>query len=160
MSKVRKIFSWAAMAAMVFGVVFTMRVPVSAATCSNGIKTCTITVKTKANYAIPGSESITLRQTKGVCEKESRGFMGRVKIKSSKQYGTWKVVAEPTDRRSVVKKTLSGGSVKLKLKPDKTYRVTVSWDSGAAGFVRLRKGNYTTYPAWEVGSTWKVSECY
>lgn len=41
--------------------------------CSNGIKTCTITVTTKANYLVPGSESITLRQTKGECEKESIG---------------------------------------------------------------------------------------
>lgn len=52
-----------------------------------------------------------------------------------------------------MRKTLNGGSVKLKLKPNKTYTVTVTWDSGAASFVRLSKGEYTTYPTWEVGST-------
>lgn len=161
MSGLKKFFCLLSIAAVIaVSAVLAMHMPVSAATCSDGVKTRTITVQTKANYAIPGSESITLRQTKGVCKKESRSITGKVKTKTSKQYGTWKIVAKATDQSSTVKKSLTGSRVKLKLKPNKTYEVTVSWDSGAAAFKTLDKGNYTSYPTWEVESVWKVSEYY
>lgn len=158
MFRVKKYVSMVLITVMVICVFFATRIPVFAATCSNGTKTCTIIVKTKANYLLAGSESITIKQAKGICEKESRGITGKVKIKSSKEYGTWNIVAQASDH--TVKKRLTGGSVKIKLKSNRTYKVTVSWDSGAAAFKVLDKGNYTEYPSWQVGSTWKVSEYY
>ena len=59
-----------------------------AATSSSGKSTRTITVSTKANWLIPGSESITLSQTKGV-RSEKNPFTGKVKTKNC--YGEWDI---------------------------------------------------------------------
>ena len=136
---------------------FSMSVPVSAATNSYGIQTRTITVHTKANYWIPGSSSITISQSKGVCTKTN---IFTKKEKASKQYGEWDIVAKATDGSHTVSKSLTGGSVKLKLKPNKTYKVTISWDSNAQFFTEINKGNYTSYPTWRVKSAYKVSNYY
>ena len=66
----------------------------SAATCSSGTRTRTITVTTKSNWWIPGSESITLKQQKGICSYTNI-FTG--KVKTSKVYGCWNIVARATD---------------------------------------------------------------
>jgi len=125
---------------------------VSAASTSYKTQTRTITVITKANWWIPGSESITLRQTQGECVK-SNG-------KKSKQYGTWYVVAKATDGSHTTKATLSGKTVKVKLKPNKTYKVTVTWSDMIASGVQAYYGNYVKLPTWKVDSTWKVSNYY
>lgn len=142
--------------AMLFATVFAMGIPASAATCSNGISKQTISVTTKANYLVPGSESITIQQTKGVCSKYN---IFTKKTKTSKQYGEWNIVAVATDGSHKTTATLKGSSVKIKLKPNKTYNITVTWDSDAEFFKEVDKGNYTTYPSWKVKSTWKVSSC-
>ena len=49
-------------------------VPASAATTSSGTQTRTITVTTKGNWLVPGSESITLSQNKGTCVEENYNF--------------------------------------------------------------------------------------
>lgn len=128
-----------------------------AATSSSGKSTRTITVSTKANWLIPGSESITLSQTKGV-RSEKKPFTGKVKTKNC--YGEWDIVAKSTDGKHTAKATLKGSSVKINLKPNKTYKITVTWDSQADIFDSLDHGNFTKLPTWKVKSTYKVSSCY
>ena len=104
---------------------FVPTVSASAATSSSGTRTQTITVITKANWLLPGSESITLQQTKGVCTKTTTNWLtGKRSTKTSSEYGTWNIVAKAIDGSHTVKKTLSGKSVKLNLKPNKTYSIT------------------------------------
>ena len=132
-----------------------------AATRSSGKSTRTITVVTKANWWVPGSESITLKQTKGVrTEKNYNIFTGKTTTKTSKCYGDWKVVAKATDGSHTITKNFSGGSLKLSLKPNKTYKITVSWDSTADMIDSVDKGSFTTLPTWKVSSTYKVSNYY
>ena len=136
-------------------------VPASAAMTSSGTQARTITVTTKANWLVPGSESITLSQNKGTCVEENYNFFtGQTTRKTSKQYGEWDITVRATDGSHTYSKTLTGGSIKLNLKPNKTYKITVSWDSQAAIFKALDKGNYSSYPTWKVKSTWKVSSYY
>lgn len=128
-----------------------------AATSSSGKRTQTITVVTKANWCIPGSESVTLSQTKGV-RSEKNPFTGKIKTKNC--YGEWDIVAKSTDGKHTVKATLNGGSKKINLKPNKTYKITVTWDSQADIFGTLDHGSFTKLPTWKVKSTYKVSSCY
>lgn len=159
--KTKRILSAVFALAIVMCSLLAMGATASAATCSSGRSTRTITVKTKANYLIPGSESITLSQTKGVCTKNVYNiFTGKTKTTTSKQYGRWNIVVKATDGSHTFKKSLTDGSIKLNLKPNKTYTITVSWDTTAATLKEIDKGNYTTYPTWRVKSTWKVSSYY
>lgn len=161
MTKTKRIFTGILALAMVFCTLLTMSIPASAATYSNGTSTRTITVVTKANYWMPGSESITLSQSKGTCvEKNYNVFSGKTTTKTSNQYGEWDIVAKATDGSHTIKKSLTGSSIKLNLKPNKTYKITVTWDSQAAIFKALDKGSYSIYPTWQVKSTYKVSSCY
>lgn len=135
--------------------------PVMAATSSYGTQTRTITVTTKANWFIPGSESITLSQTKGTCVEDTYNiFTGKWSSKTSKVYGDWDIVATATDGSHTVRKNLSGSSVKINLKPNKTYKITVSWDYASNTITQLDKGSFKSYPTWRVKSTYKVSSCY
>ena len=138
----------------------------SAATCSSGTSTRTITVETKANWWIPGSESITLSQTKGIRTGTSGGFLGlgyltgKTKTKTTSCYGTWTVSYRSSDNSDKGSKKLSGSSLKIKLKPNKTYTITVSWDGYADTVDSIAYGNFTTLPTWKVKSTYKVSNYY
>lgn len=152
MTRTKKIITSLIAVMMVFSMLFAMAVPVSAATRSSGKQTRTITVTTKANYWYPGSESITLSQTKGVCTN----YRG----KTSKQYGDWDITVRATDGSHTFTKNFNGSSIKLNLKPNKTYQITVSWDSQGNYITQLGKGNFTTLPTWRVKSTWKVSSYY
>ena len=161
MTKTKRIFSSVIALAMVFCTLFAMSIPASAATCSSGTKSRTITVTTKANWLKPGSESITLSQSKGTCVKENYNiFTGKTTRKTSNQYGEWDIVVSATDGSHTFKKSLTGSSIKLNLKPNKTYKITVTWDTQAEFFKELDKGNYTSFPTWRVKSTWKVSNYY
>ena len=132
-----------------------------AATSSYKKQTRTITVVTKANWLKPGSESITLKQTKGIrTEKNYNIFTGKTTTKTHKCYGDWKVVVKATDGSHTMTKTLKDGSLKLNLKANKTYKITVSWDSTADTIDSVDKGSFTTLPTWKVSSTYKVSSCY
>ena len=161
MTTTKRIFTGTLALVMVFCTLFATSIPASAATRSYGIRTQTITVKTKANYWIPGSESITLSQSKGTCVKETTNpFTGKTSRKPSNQYGEWDIVVKATDGSHTFKRSLTGSSVKLNLKPNKTYKITVTWDSQAVFFKELKKGPFVSYPTWKVKSTWKVSNCY
>jgi hypothetical protein len=142
-----------------------MVIPASAATSSgyNYKQTQTITVTTKANYWYPGSSSITLSQSKGTISYSKTNIWGKVTgTATTTAYGTWKVVAKSTDGKDTVSKNLTGSSVTLNLKPNKTYKITVSYDSTSEIFTMIKHTNskWTTTPSWQVKSTWKVSSCY
>lgn len=144
--------------ALVVLTIFTLfSTTVFAATSSSGKSTRTITVSTKANWWYPGSESITLSQTKGV-RSEKNPFTGKVKNRNC--YGEWDVVAKATDGSHTVKATLNGGSKKINLKPNKTYKITVTWDSTIDLIESVDKGSFTKLPTWKVKSTHKVSSYY
>ena len=161
MTKTKRIFTAVIAFTLIFCTLFAMIIPTSAATCSSGTQSRTITVTTKANYWLPGSESITIGQSKGTCVKEAYNiFSGKTTRKSSRQYGEWDITVRATDGSHTFSKSLRGSSIKLNLKPNKTYKITITWDSQAAIFKTLDKGNYTSYPTWRVKSTWKVSNYY
>lgn len=161
MTKTKRIFTSVIAFALIVCTLFTFSVPTFAATCSSGTQTRTITVKTKANYWCPGSESITIGQYKGTCVKSTYNlFTGKTNKKTSSQYGEWDINVRATDGSHTFNKTLTGSSIKLNLKPNKTYKITVKWDSQAEIFKTLNKGNYKSYPSWRVKSTWKVASYY
>ena len=161
MTKSKKIITSVIALALIICTLIATCLPSSAATSSRGIKTQTITVKTKANYWVPGSESITIGQSKGTCVKSYYNFFsGKTTKKSSSQYGEWDITVKATDGSHTFYKTLRGSSIKLNLKPNKTYNITITWDSQAEMFKSLDKGNYSSYPTWRVTKTWKVINYY
>jgi hypothetical protein len=144
---------------------FCMVVSTSAATSSGTIynEKQTITVITKANYAYPGSSSVTLSQNKGTISYSKTNLRGKVTgTAKTKEYGTWKVVAKSTDGKSTVSKKLTGSSVTLNLKPNKTYKITVTYDTMSEILLMYKRRNstWTITPSWKVKSTNKVSSCY
>ena len=153
-----------AMFLVIITVLSYMVLPASAATCSSGTSTRTITVKTKANWLYPGSESITLSQSKGTFTYSKTDLFGRDngKTGTKSEYGTWKISVYATDGSHSYTRTWRDGSIKLNLKPNKTYRITISYDSYQDGFRRIEYLNFrwTKYPSWRVSSTWKVSSYY
>ena len=135
----------------------------SAATCSSGRSTQTITVNTKAVYWYPGSSSITLSQTKGVVAYDKVNWWGQVTgTGTAKYYGTWNITVRATDGSDTFSKTLSGSSVKINLKPNKTYKITVTYNWNVDTIIMIDHVNsrWTQYPSWKVSSTWKVSNYY
>ena len=158
----KKVFSGVFVLVMLFCTLFAISVPASAATYSSGTQTRTITVVTKSNYWIFGSESIALSQSKGTCVKKSYNLFLYRKDQKDGEQTAWRVgYRGQSDRwKSYLQKTLTGSSVKLNLKSNKTHRIPATWDRNAAVLKGLSKGPYTFFPTWRVKSTWKVSSCY
>lgn len=158
MRKMRKIFVAVVALAIVACTFFALAAPAAAATRSNGTKSVTLTVKTKANYLLPGSESVTLSQKKGnTCW--TNVITG--KKNTGKLYGSWNITVRATDGSHTYTEDWNDGSITLKLKPNKTYKITVTWDTSDNNY-RLflnGKGSFTSYPTWNVKSTWKVTHC-
>lgn len=135
--------------------------PAQAATYSWKRGTETIWVETKANYWVPGSSSITIKQDKGTMSYSKTNFWGKVTGTATKKlYGTWNIHVESTDGKDKYNKTLSGSSIKLNLKANKNYRITISYDYIADTFMGLkyRNAKWTTEPSWRVSGTWKVAD--
>lgn len=120
----------------------------SAATKSSGTNKCVITVVTEDNWWFLSSNSITLTQTKG---EYTRGIFKKV----YKGHGEWNIVAVATDGSHRVKTSMTGKSKKIKLKEDKVYKITVTWDN----IGNLGK-TFKTNPTWRVSKTKNVSSCY
>lgn len=138
--------------------------PTNAATSGRGKNTYTITVITKANWSYPGSESITLTQTKGTFLYSKTDWLGRRTGETLKKtmYGTWDIHVMATDGSHSYWKDWNGGSIKLTLKGNKTYKITLYWD-GTQEFYNTcsyRDFRWTNLPTWRVKSTWKVSNYY
>ncbi len=121
-----------------------------------------ITVKTKANYLLPGSSSITLKQSKGKYTYSSFSFFRGWKTKTSSGYGVYKITATPIKGKGAKKTAkLTGKSKKISLDKNTTYSVTVAYDSNATWLQnKCKPENWTTYPSWKVSGTWKVSSYY
>lgn len=124
----------------------------SAATDSWGTNTRVITVTTKANWLKPGSESITLKQNKGTRTND--------KGKQKKCYGYWNISFSSTDGKHKGNAKLTGGSVKINLKPNKTYHITVSWNHNIDTVDSMKNGSFSYLPTWSVKSTNKVTSYY
>ena len=133
---------------------------VSAAT-SGGKGSTTITVKTKANYLYPGASSITLKQNKQTftykhlfnnTTKTTSGYYGHYDIKA---YNETKGKTEETINWD------GGQTKKISLKPNCTYKITVSYNANETDIFKPKNGMYswikTSSPSWQVSSTWKVS---
>lgn len=132
--------------------------PASAATTSSGTSTRTITVVTKGNWSYPGSESITLKQTKGTFTYTK----WNEKTATKSIYGTWKITVAATDGTHTYSKTWNNGSIKLTLKANKTYKITIAYNSYVDTINQVSYSNFCwkTRPSWKVSSTWKVSSYY
>ena len=143
---------------MVFSCAVAFVPTAEAATSSSGTRTQTITVETKSNWWKWGSESITLSQAKGTRKtKKFNLFKWRYEEKTTNSYGTWQISVKSTDGRDNYTTKLTGGSKKLSLKGDKTYTITVSWDSTSDLIYSLDKGSFTSYPTWRVKSANKAT---
>lgn len=157
----KKLFALALVAITLFSC---MIMPASAATTSSGTSTRTITVSTKASWWYPGGESITLSQSKGTFTYSKTNWLGQAtgKTGSKSEYATWRISVSATDGSHSYSKTWKSGSIKLNLKPNKTYRITISYDGYQDTFRALEYRNFrwTRYPSWRVKSTWKVSNYY
>ena len=128
----------------------TPRVEASAATSNYGKATTqVITVVTKANWWIPGSESITLSQSKGT----TKNIIWSKKTK--KEYATWKITIKSTDGKHTDTVSMSGSTKRINLKPNKTYKIKVEWHP-IANYGK----NFIKYPTWKVSKTYKVSQYY
>ena len=141
-----------------------MVLPANAATSGNQSTSYTLTVMTKATWWYPGGESITISQSKGTFEYSKTNWLGQAtgKTATKNAYGTWRITVRATDGSHSFSKTLSGGSVKLNLKANKTYTITIRYDSTMDTFYALdyRNFHWIKHPSWRVSSTWKVSNYY
>jgi hypothetical protein len=132
------------------------------ATTSGTTGTGTIVVNTKANYALPGSSSITLKQTKGTYTYTKYSLFGKATKKTDKGYAYYNITATPISGKGSKKTaTLSGSSKTISLDKNTTYKVTVSFDSSRTWLNNnCRDITWQTKPSWKVSSTWKVSSYY
>lgn len=154
----KKIF---AMFLVIITIVSCMVLPAGAASSGNRNATYTLTVTTKANWCYPGGESITLSQSKGTFEYYKTNWLGQETGKTARKtaYGTWRISVRATDGSHSFSKTLNGGSIKLNLKANKTYKITIRYDGTMDTFKALdyRRFHWVKHPSWRVSSTWKVS---
>jgi len=162
MTKAKKLFTTILACIMLLCTMLCTPLTASAATSSYGTThTRTITVETKANWWLPGSESITLKQTRGTCQRYKTNWLtGKRKPKTTKVYGTWKVYGRSTDGSHVFSKNLCDGSLKINLKPNKTYKIEVSWNTMIEGGLAVAYGDFIEYPTWKVSKIYKVARYY
>lgn len=122
----------------------------------------TIKVTTKANYWYPGASSITLTQQKQTVTYKS--CFSR-KTKTDKGYfGYYSIDIYEGKNRLPVTKTWDGGkSYKIKLDPNRTYTIGVSYNAKETLKNAKNKIGYTKQkvdrPWWRVSSKWKISSC-
>lgn len=141
------------------GVMFVTPISVEAAT-SGGQGTSTLTVVTKANWKKPGSESVTLSNRQVVVQGYKRTLTGKKKLQTKKYYPRYKITVKSTDGTHSFSKSMTSSSLKLNLKPDKRYKITVSYDGAyAKNFHGLSNAVMLTGPKWAVKSVYK-GECY
>jgi len=94
---------------------------------SGSTNTATINVTTKANWALPGSESITLKQTAGTYNWRN-AVTG--KTGTATGYGYYDVKAVPTSGAGTktITTTFSSASKTINLEANTTYKITVSYN--------------------------------
>ena len=123
-----------------------------AATSGYGTGGGTIHVETKADWRYPGSESITLQNHKVKFTYSSWSFFKGWQSKTRTGYPVWEVSFRSTDGSHRGYKEMKGGSLKLNLKRNKYYIITISY-----GSFNWTKGTPAYSPHWNVKSTHKAS---
>ena len=135
---------------------------------SGGENSRTIIVETKANYFYPGSSSITLKQTKPVETYKKLTNSGKTKTKTV--YGVYEITYTAIGGKYAGKDSgsvkMTGQTCKLNLKPNTTYKITVTYDSIATwkkvtnacplGYTWSKSSGHS----WKVSSTWKLASYY
>lgn len=132
-----------------------------------GQNTRTITVTTKSNYWIPGSSSITLKQKAATETYAKLTNSSKTKTKAVNAYYTvsYEAVSGKYAGKHSGTVTFSGTSKKINLKPDTTYKITVSFDYSRTMTRELSQPFGYSWKkcsghSWWVSSTYKVSACY
>lgn len=113
------------------------------------------TVTTKSNYWYPGSESITIKQTK------EKYYTNWKKTKTSTRYMSYTVTCTPTrwsgSKPATITKNFKSGSITIKLQKNVTYSVRIvpnnfdpynsygSFGTVNAGYARITSAHKATY---------------
>ena len=131
----------------------------SAAT-TGGANEQTIYVETKANWLIPGSESITLKQNEATYRYTDFGW-GGFTTKTASIYPTYKITLKNINTGKITTKTWKDSTIKLNLDRNCCYNITVSYDSQSTILrTNFELDDYKTAPSWYVSKTHKVVVCY
>ena len=135
----------------------------SSAATSGGERSATITVTTKANYWYPGASSITLQQSK---QTATYGQFSTSKTKTTTGYfGYYNITVYNITKNTTKSDNWDGGKTKkIKLDPNCTYKITVSYNSTATVTYNVKSPDWRycnyrgiTSPSWKVCSTHKVT---
>lgn len=133
---------------------------------SGSKNTRTITVNTKTNYWYPGASSITLKQEKITITWKS--LNGKKTKKTSGYYGRYNIsIYNVTDNKWEKSKCWNGKqSIKIELKGNKKYNITVSYDANGT-WLNVSKAQPIGYgsnngysPNWWVSGSHKVTNYY
>lgn len=124
-----------------------------AATCGYGTGTSSVWVTTQADWRYPGSESITFKNTKVTFEYSEWSLFRGWRTKTRKDYPEWEITYRSTDGKHKGTARMKGGSLKLKLKRNKSYVIDVSYGS----FNWAKKGEPINQPYWRVSGTHKAT---
>lgn len=116
-----------------------------------------ITVVTKANWTRPGGESITFGNS-----PVKVNYRSGWRTKTKTIYPKYRIKGASTDGTHKINKVMSGSSLKLSLKRNKTYKLTIYYDSNGTWlkYCTLRNSKMVGTPSWRVKSTRKVSNYY
>lgn len=114
----------------------------------------TFSVTTKAAWYYPGKESITFRNYKVEYKSVRYSWLGFRRIEEIKKaYPQWTIRVVSTDGKHKFTTTMKGSSKKVKLKRNKTYRITVSYHP----FNGITTGSLIDQPEWSVKGLWKAT---
>lgn len=113
------------------------------------------TVTTKANYWYPGSESITIKQTK------EKYYKNLKRTKTATRYMSYNVTCTPVkwtgSKPATITKSFKSGSITVNLEKNVTYRVTITPNNidphnnygnfgvVSAGYARITSAHKATY---------------
>lgn len=120
-------------------------------------------VTTKANYWYPGKSSITLSQSKQTFTYKS--LFGKKEKVQKGYFGCYTITVEDLTKWKTKKITWNGGRTKkINLDPNRSYVITVSYNSLSSEMLKKAPLGYSlsnaSSPSWEVASKCKVSSCW
>ncbi len=119
-----------------------------------GTGSATFTVKTKSTWYRPGRESVTLKNYKIRYDKRVFKFFGWKWVSQTKSaYPVWEISVVSTDRKHCYKTTMRGSRKKLRLRRNKTYRITVRYK----GLSRAGKCRPKNKPRWSAVGIWRAT---
>lgn len=133
--------------------------PVHAATSGRG-GTSSISATTSSHWWYPGSESITLKQNKQTYTYRTWSIFKGWYDKKGSGYPVYYVTVHnnTTNRNEYSNKKFSGSSIKLNLKTNSNYTITVRHDSSATWLAN--DCNWSGSGYWWVASSHKVDSLW